>query len=43
MTSQIAQWTLDVQDADRMAASWSRVLGYEIDPEGNEFCILHGP
>jgi len=33
MSSRIAQWTLDVQDVDRMAAFWSRVLGYRVEPD----------
>jgi predicted enzyme related to lactoylglutathione lyase len=31
MVARFAQWTLDVQDVDRMAAFWSAVLGYRID------------
>jgi catechol 2,3-dioxygenase-like lactoylglutathione lyase family enzyme len=31
MTSEFAQWTLDVRDVDRMAAFWSAVLGYRIE------------
>ena len=34
MTSRFAQWTLDVQDVDRMAAFWSQVLAYDVDPPG---------
>ena len=36
MTSRIAQWTLDVRDVDRMAAFWSQVLGYDVDPPGDD-------
>jgi hypothetical protein len=32
MASSFAQWTLDVQDIDRMAAFWSAALGYRIGP-----------
>jgi len=33
MVSRIAQWTLDVQDADRMARFWSEALGYRVVPD----------
>ncbi len=36
MTSRIAQWTLDVQDVDRMVRFWSQVLGYDADPPGED-------
>lgn len=32
MGTRIGQWTLDVHDVDRMAAFWSAVLGYRIEP-----------
>jgi hypothetical protein len=31
MTVRFAQWTLDVQDVDRMLAFWSAALGYQVD------------
>jgi glyoxalase superfamily protein len=31
MVARFAQWTLDVQDVDRMAAFWAAALGYRID------------
>jgi predicted enzyme related to lactoylglutathione lyase len=36
VTSRIAQWTLDVRDVEGMAAFWSRVLGYDTDPPGED-------
>ena len=35
MGSRIAQWTLDVQDVERMAEFWSEALGYDIDRGGD--------
>jgi catechol-2,3-dioxygenase len=35
VTSRFAQWTLDVRDVGRMAEFWSRVLGYEIEGDGD--------
>jgi catechol 2,3-dioxygenase-like lactoylglutathione lyase family enzyme len=31
MTVRFAQWTLDVQDTERMVDFWSRALGYRVD------------
>lgn len=31
--ARIAQWTLDVQDVDRMAAFWSQALGYRVETD----------
>jgi predicted enzyme related to lactoylglutathione lyase len=31
MVIRFAQWTLDVQDVDRMAAFWSAALGYRVE------------
>jgi hypothetical protein len=35
MVSRFAQWTLDVQDVERMAAFWAAVLGYRIERGGD--------
>jgi predicted enzyme related to lactoylglutathione lyase len=32
VVSRFRQWTLDVHDVDRMAAFWSQVLGYQVEP-----------
>jgi catechol 2,3-dioxygenase-like lactoylglutathione lyase family enzyme len=31
MTVRFAQWTLDVNDVERMLSFWSAALGYEVD------------
>jgi predicted enzyme related to lactoylglutathione lyase len=44
MVSRIAQWTLDVQDAELMARFWSRALGYRIVPDDDGGSVhLHPP
>ena len=44
MVSRIGQWTLDVQDVERMAGFWSQALGYRIVPdEDSESVHLHPP
>jgi hypothetical protein len=43
MGTRIAQWTLDVHDVDRMAAFWSAVLGYRIDPGADGDAHLRPP
>ena len=43
MTSRIAQWTLDVQDAGLMARFWSAVLGYRADAGGDGSAKLYPP
>ena len=44
MVSRIGQWTLDVQDVERMAGFWSQTLGYRIVPdEDSESVHLHPP
>ncbi len=44
MVSRIGQWTLDVQDVERMARFWSEALGYRIVPDqDSESVHLHPP
>jgi Glyoxalase-like domain len=35
MTARIAQWTLDVHDAELMSRFWSAALGYRIEPRSD--------
>ena len=35
MTSVLRQWTLDVQDVEKMAVFWSQALGYGIRPDAD--------
>ncbi len=43
MPCRIAQWTLDVQNVDVMAAFWSATLGYRIDPGTHGSAKLYPP
>jgi len=43
MTSRIAQWTLDVQDVERMAEFWSAALGYRSDLGDDGCAKLYPP
>jgi hypothetical protein len=43
LTSQIAQWTLDVEDVELMAAFWSSALGYRIAPDEDGCAKLYPP
>jgi catechol 2,3-dioxygenase-like lactoylglutathione lyase family enzyme len=43
MTVHVAQWTLDVQDVDRMARFWSAALGYLVDAGADGNAKLYPP
>ena len=43
MTCRIAQWTLDVQDVDKMAELWAAVLGYDVDADADGTTHLRPP
>src|SRR5687767_13735300 len=43
MTARIAQWTLDVHDAPRMAEFWAAALGYRIDLDHDGGVKLYPP
>jgi hypothetical protein len=43
MTARIAQWTLDVHDAELMARFWSQALGYRIEPSSDGSPHLRPP
>jgi hypothetical protein len=43
MTARIAQWTLDVHDAELMSRFWSAALGYPIEPSRDGSPHLHPP
>ena len=43
MTVRIAQWTIDVQDVDRMTAFWSAALGFRVDQGDDEAAKLWPP
>lgn len=43
MTTRISQWTLDVQDVERMASFWSGALGYRVEADGDGDATLHPP
>jgi hypothetical protein len=40
MVSRIAQWTLDVQDVERMATFWSEALAYRVDRSGSSVHLV---
>lgn len=41
--ARIAQWTLDVQDLDTMAAFWSQALHYRVDRSDDAGAKLYPP
>ncbi|MFI7607054.1 VOC family protein [Micromonospora sp. NPDC049366] len=43
MVARVAQYTLDVEDVDRMAAFWSAALGYRVDQGGDGSAKLFPP
>ncbi|MFC3504264.1 VOC family protein [Micromonospora krabiensis] len=43
MVARVAQYTLDVEDVDRMAAFWSAALGYRVDQGGDGSAKLWPP
>jgi len=43
MTSRIGQWTIDVNDVERMARFWSQALGYKPDLGNDGSAKLYPP
>ncbi len=43
MTVRFVQWTIDVQDVEKMAAFWSGALGYRAEQGGDGSAKLYPP